>query len=156
MMIDATWYTRPAGIPDRTSAGGVILRLRKGKIYLALVQEGDLSGYFLPKGGVETGEDLETAARREIQEEAGLKQLVRVAYLGERQRLNFRRNRWITTHYFLFTSDGRRTKPTDTEHVYRCEWFPLDHLPEMFWLEQRELVEWVRANLDQWHPLLFT
>lgn len=146
-MIDASWYTKPDDIPERTSAGGVILRQRRGKTFLALVREGDLSGYFLPKGGVEAGEDLETAARREIQEEAGLKQLELVAYLGARQRLNFRRNRWVTTHYFLFKTNGRQSKPTDTAHVYRCEWFPLDRLPEMFWPEQRELVEEVAKSL---------
>ena len=149
MAIDASWYVKPDKIRERTSAGGVILRLRQGKVYLALVREGEFMGYILPKGGVEAGEDLEMAARREIQEEAGLKGLELVRYLGERQRLNFRRNRWITTHYFLFNSDGRRGKPTDTAHVYRCEWFPIDRLPEMFWPEQRELVEEVRASLAQ-------
>ena len=88
IQIDERWFEKPAGIPERISAGGVILRQRRSRWYLALVREGDLSGYFLPKGGVEPGEDLETTARREIQEEAGLKQLNLGSYLGERQRLN--------------------------------------------------------------------
>ena len=149
MIIDQRWYKKPDGIPERISAGGIILRLRQGKYSLALVCEGDLSGYFLPKGGVEAGEDLETAARREIQEEAGLKYLELVVYLGERQRLNFRRSRWVTTHYFLFKTDGRVGKPTDGEHAYHCEWFMLDDLPEMLWPEQRTLVEEVRARLAE-------
>ncbi|MCU0485706.1 MAG: NUDIX hydrolase [Anaerolineales bacterium] len=152
MVIDAAWYSKPEGIRERTSAGGVILRLQQGQYFLALVREGDLSGYFLPKGGVEAGEDLETAARREIQEEAGLKRLELVSYLGERQRLNFQRSRWVTTHYFLFTTDGRIGKPTDREHVYHCEWFPLHALPEMFWPEQRALVEAVHSRLAELLP----
>lgn len=152
MVINASWYDKPDGIRERTSAGGVILHRRQGGYFLALVREGDLSGYFLPKGGVEAGEDLVTTARREIMEEAGLKRLELVSYLCERQRLNFRRNRWITTHYFLFTTDGRVGEPTDEEHVYHCEWFPLDALPEMFWPEQRALVEDVRSRLAELLP----
>jgi 8-oxo-dGTP pyrophosphatase MutT (NUDIX family) len=146
-MIDDTWYTRPPNVPDRTSAGGVVVRQQDGRVYVALVREGDLPAYVLPKGGIEKGEDLEETARREIEEEAGLSNLKLVAKLGTRERLSFEKKQWITTHFFLFVTDQVDGKPTDKETEYRLHWFPLDALPPMFWREQRELVETNRQRI---------
>lgn len=144
-VIDESWYQRPPGAVERTGAGGVVVRRRDGRIVVGLVQEVGFSEYILPKGGVESGEDLEKAARREIAEEAGLTDLRLLAKLGVRERLGFRRRQWGITHYFLFWSDDTGSEPTDTEHDYRLRWFPLDELPDMFWPEQKELVEANRA-----------
>ncbi len=149
MKIGKNFYVKPAGIPERISAGGVVIQKRRGRYYLALVREGDLSAYLLPKGGVEAGKSLEDAARREILEEAGFKDLELVTYLGERQRLNYQRSRWVTTHYFLFKTSARQGRPTDKDHAYRSEWFPLDQLPEMLWPDQRELVEGLKDHLPE-------
>ena len=147
MQIGESWYIKPQGIAESASAGGVIVTVRRGRVYVALVRQGKMSGCILPKGKVEPGEDLESAARREILEEAGFKNLELVQYLGERQRLNARRNRWVIAHYFLFQAHGRRGQPTDQEHGYACEWHPLDRLPEMFWPEQRALLEDLRPTI---------
>jgi 8-oxo-dGTP pyrophosphatase MutT (NUDIX family) len=72
MTIDESWYQKPSGVRTDISAGGVVIRLEAGVLRVALVSEAGLSHYFLPKGRVESGEDLQTAARREIEEEAGL------------------------------------------------------------------------------------
>jgi hypothetical protein len=63
-----------------------------------------------------------------------------VAYLGASQRLNFKRDRWITVHYYLFLTRQKGGQPTDQDHLYHCEWFRLDNLPEFFWPDQRQLV----------------
>lgn len=139
-IIDDTWYIRPEKARPSTSAGGIVVRVEAGQAWIALVREGAFSEYILPKGRVEHGETLETAARREIEEEAGISDLELVEYLGERQRLNYNRKRWITIHYFLFRTSQRQAVPTDPDHVYTCEWFPLDALPDFFWPEQRDLV----------------
>lgn len=141
MLIDDTWYIRPKGIRQSTSAGGIVVRLSGGRSWVALVKEGDLPDYILPKGRLEPGETPLQAARREIAEEAGLTDLELVAELGARQRLNYARNRWITVHYFLFLTAQEEGRPTDLQHGYRCEWFPIDRLPSMFWPEQRQLLE---------------
>jgi 8-oxo-dGTP pyrophosphatase MutT (NUDIX family) len=148
-MIDDTWYHRPPHVPDRISAGGVVVRRQDGRVYVALVREGDLPAYVLPKGGMEKGEDLEETARREIAEEAGLSNLKLVAKLGTRERLSFEKKEWITAHYFLFVTDQVDGTPTDTETEYRLHWFPLDALPPMFWREQRELIETNRERILQ-------
>ena len=141
-MIDESWYTRPEGVPDRTSAGGVVVRREEDRILIALVGgEGARAGYILPKGGLEPGETLVEAARREIEEEAGLSQLVFLRELGTLERLNWARTCWTTVHYFLFSTEQVEGKPTDADYDYRLEWFPLDALPDLFWPEQRRLIE---------------
>jgi len=90
---------------------------------------------------------LEEAARREIQEEAGLTHLKPIEYLGARERLSYDKQKWITTHYFLFTTSQKKGKPTDTDHAYTCKWFSLDELPEMLWPEQRQLLESCRERI---------
>jgi uracil-DNA glycosylase len=54
------------------SAGAIIYRENSGKLlFLLLLKEND--EYDIPKGHIEQGEDSNTAARREIEEETGLK-----------------------------------------------------------------------------------
>ncbi|RMF43848.1 MAG: NUDIX domain-containing protein [Anaerolineae bacterium] len=147
-MIDETWYHKPAGMRERVSAGGVVVRRAAGQILVALVVEAGFSHYILPKGGVKRGETLEQAARREILEEAGLRNLLLLRPLGVRERLNFRKTRWQVTHYFLFECPHPGGRPTDAHHDYRCAWFPLDALPPMFWPEQRALLDGLRPDLE--------
>jgi len=150
MSIDDSWYVRPAqGVTDRTSAGGVVVRRRPGDgaVLVALSRLGAGDDCFLPKGGVEKGETVEQAARREIAEEAGLTGLTLLAPLGARSRLNWNRKRWITTHYFLFRTDQEEGRPTDPRQQYQLVWAPLDALPPIVWPEQRQLIEGARETV---------
>jgi 8-oxo-dGTP diphosphatase len=145
-VIDDSWYVRPSvGVKDRTSAGGIVVRrAADGEILLALTRgEGTVGdAYILPKGGVDPGEEIEEAARREIEEEAGFSHLTTLASLGALSRLSWDKRRWITTHYFLFSTDETDPKPTDPNYNYATDWFALDgQLPSMFWPEQARLIE---------------
>ena len=145
-MIDESWYKRPPGVSDRTSAGGIVARIEDGRIYVALVGELGLTERVLPKGGVEPGESLEEAACREIEEEAGLSSLELIEELGVRERLSYDKICWITTYYFLFVTEQVEGTPTDVEHHYELAWHPIGALPALFWPEQRELIE---TNRDE-------
>jgi ADP-ribose pyrophosphatase YjhB (NUDIX family) len=147
--IDKTWYQRPPHARERTSAGGIVARLENDRVLIALAREADWPLFILPKGGVEAGESLETAARREIAEEAGLTDLHLLGKLGVRQRLSHDKTRWITVHYFLFATRQTDGAPTDTEHHYGLWWFPLDALPELLWPEQLELIQINTELIDQ-------
>ncbi len=148
-MIDESWYKRPPGVSDRTSAGGIVARIADGQIYVALVGELGLTERVLPKGGVEPGESLEVAAQREIEEEAGLSSLELIEKLGTRARLSYDRVCWITTHYFLFVTEQVEGTPTDVEHHYEPAWHPIGALPAIFWPEQRELIETNRDKITE-------
>ncbi len=148
-MIDETWYRRSPDLPLRTSAGGVVVRRESDRLLVALVREAPHMERILPKGGVEPGESLEDAARREIAEEAGLTDLECLSPLGVRERLNYVRSTWITIHYFLFLTDQVSGDPSDTEHDYHLEWWPLDALPPMLWPEQRRLIKDNRERIRE-------
>lgn len=148
-MIDSSWYSRPANVRSRTSAGGVICRSDKGQLFVALTTEAGMGAYILPKGGVKRGETLEQAAAREIEEEAGFTDLELIALLGVRERLNYDRTRWITTHYFLYRTKQAHSTPSDSGHQYVVHWFALDALPPMVWPEQRELIVVNRDRIEE-------
>lgn len=135
MQIDDSWYRRPPGIGTHDSAGGVIVRPEAETLLVALMREGGRESYSLPKGHVEPGERLEDAARREIEEETGIRGLVLLGPLGVRERLDFERTSWKRTHYFLFLAGAPAP-----EAEAAATWLPLDALPPMFWPEQRELL----------------
>lgn len=140
-MIDDSWYVQPPGIAQRTSAGGVVVRAQDGKPLVALTMEKGYRGPVLPKGGVEPGEDLLQAARREIEEEAGLNRLELVAPLGSIERLTYDKRQWVTTHFFLFITDQITGTPTDhLHHHHEPLWRRLDQLDDMFWPDQRRLI----------------
>lgn len=140
-IIDHTWYERPEGVTDRTSAGGIVARFDGSKIFVALTRESELEGFVLPKGGVEDGETYEQAARREIAEETGLVELALLTSLAALERLNYDRDNWVTTHYFLYATGQVDATPLDTKAHEAMWWFPLDDLPEMMWPEQREIIQ---------------
>lgn len=63
------------------SAGGIITKVEDGDIKVLLVEH--LNGTFVfPKGHVEKGETFEEAAKREISEEVGLKNIIIGKKLG--------------------------------------------------------------------------
>jgi 8-oxo-dGTP pyrophosphatase MutT (NUDIX family) len=149
MKIDDSWYAKPPGIPESLSAGGVIVRVEAGLLLVALVREGDQPDYILPKGRVEPGEDAQTAAQREIAEEAGLEGLIYLGELGIRERMDFRKRSWKKTRYYLFTTRQKTGRPTDQSHTYHCDWFPIDRLPSMFWPEQQGLIETNKEQISR-------
>ncbi len=57
---------------EQVSAGGVAFRRQNGQVQVALISVGDQGRWQLPKGLVDPGEAPETAAQREVREEAGL------------------------------------------------------------------------------------
>lgn len=139
--IDDTWYTPMDGLPERVSAGGVVIRIERGALLVALVHEKGCQGYVLPKGGIEAGETLEAGATREIEEEAGLTDIAMVGELAVLERLSEKKDTWSINHYFLFVTAQIEGTILDTEHHDEMIWVPLDELPAMFWPDERQLLE---------------
>ena len=150
-VIDATWYRRPADTPQRLTAGGLVCSVRDGRLLVALAREGDWPNCVIPKGGVEPGETIEAAARREIAEETGLVGLTLLGKLGVLERLTFDRAHWTVTHVFAYLTAAQAATPQDREaHPQPALWCPPGALPAMLWPDQRRLIEHNHERLRRW------
>jgi len=100
------------------SAGGVVLN-RKGQI-LVVNQRG--RSWSLPKGHIEEGEDVLTAARREIHEESGIQDLTLIKTLGSYERPKIGKHggeegsEIKNLTFFLFTTISETLKPIDPDN----------------------------------------
>jgi len=140
-MIDDSWYERGEGLPERVSAGGVVVRMERGALLVALVREGGVEGFVLPKGGVEEGESVEAAAIREIEEEAGLTEVSLLAPLAVLERQSEKKVYWSINHYGLYVTTQVAGVIKDTEHHFDMGWYPIDALPAMCWPDERRMIE---------------
>jgi len=142
MKIDHTWYVKPDGIRERLTAGGVVVRRTPEGLMVALARERGIDGWILPKGGVEPGEGIDAAARREIGEEAGLTALTKRGDLEVLERLESARRFWSIIHYGLYETDQVNGEIQDLQNHPGMDWFPLYALPDdMFWPDERALIE---------------
>ena len=111
------------------TAGGVVIN-STGKI-LVVSQHG--TSWSLPKGHIEEGEDALTAAKREIHEESGIKNLTFVKPLSSYERFRTGKDgandRSELKHIsmFLFRTDETVLAPIDAEN------------PEARWVDKSEV-----------------
>lgn len=125
------------------SAGGVVVRKRNGRWWVAAIEPRRQAGsgadkvvLALPKGIVDPGEKPEQTALREVQEEAGLQaeligklddiKYVYVRSWGDRQRV-FK----IVSFYLLRYTGGKigEIAPAMKKEVAAAHWIPLEEAP---------------------------
>lgn len=104
--------------------GARVMLIRDGRVLL--VEHTYQPGvWYLPGGGVDKGETLDSAARREALEEAGatvrdLTLLGMYSSFGEHK----------SDHLAIFVArDFDHKMPAPNDEIARLEWFPLDALP---------------------------
>ena len=102
-------------------AGGGVVRNPQGRI-LFIKRRGK---WDLPKGKLETGEDISECAQREVEEETGVKDLF---VLGKRvitYHIYKQDEQWCLkeTHWYNMYSDGREDlRPQKEEDIEVCAW----------------------------------
>lgn len=100
------------------TAGGIVFRRdEKGAIEILLIQDAK-DRWTIPKGHIEEGETAQQTAKREIGEEAGLKEVDVLGWLGK---IHFRYRRidklvLMTTQIYLVRAKG------DTNAIKKEEW----------------------------------
>jgi ADP-ribose pyrophosphatase YjhB (NUDIX family) len=119
---------RPAitEVVREATAGGVIFRHhpKDQRLQILLVQDAK-DRWTIPKGHIEPGEAAKDTARREIQEETGLKELNILNWLGK---VNFRYRRQqslvlITMHVFLVRAKGDTDSLKPEDWMNGIKWF---------------------------------
>ncbi|MDO4242801.1 MAG: NUDIX hydrolase [Actinomyces sp.] len=125
---------RALPVVDETSAGGLVVSVRDGQAYTAVIARRNRGGrleWCLPKGHLEGAETPEEAAVREIAEETGitgrvLRHLATIDYwfAGEEHRVHK-----VVHHFLLEALDGDLTTANDPDHEAEdVEWVPLDEV----------------------------
>ena len=99
------------------TAGGIVFRRGEEGIEILLIQDAK-DRWTIPKGHIEEGETAQQTAKREIGEEAGLKQVDILGWLGK---IHFRYRRidklvLMTTQIYLVRAMG------DTNDIQKEEW----------------------------------
>lgn len=127
------------------SAGGVVLN-SKGEVLVVeqVAAPGQTDGsWSLPKGGIDPGEEPLAAAKREIYEETGVKELTYVKELGEFSRSPYMPDGTYKTHIvktitmYLFTTDQMELAPIDL------------HNPQALWVSVKEVSQKITHPIDK-------
>lgn len=112
------------------SAGGVV-KNSKGEI-LVVNQWG--KSWSLPKGHIDDGEDMVSAAKREIYEESGIKEenLEFIKELGDYKRYKSGNDKSELKHIFifLFKTDSTKLNPVDP-HNPKARWVPKEKVVDL-------------------------
>ncbi|HSD47004.1 MAG TPA: NUDIX hydrolase [Pyrinomonadaceae bacterium] len=117
-----------------TVTAGALIFNNDGKVLLLKHRFRAGSGWGIPGGFLELGEQPEEAMRRELREEIGL-EVERVEIFTSR---SFKRPRQVE---ILFRGRANSDVKPLTIEVERAEWFSLDALPDGLPKDQRALVE---------------
>jgi 8-oxo-dGTP pyrophosphatase MutT (NUDIX family) len=108
------------------SAGGIVWN-QEGHL-LMIYRRGK---WDLPKGKVEKGESLETAALREVEEESGVGKLRLLEKFDISYHIYYEVNTWVIkeTHWFeMLSSDKGLVKPQESEGITEVKWVPLSKI----------------------------
>ena len=123
------------------TSGGIIFRLTHDKkdIEILLIQDSK-ERWTIPKGHIEPGETAKVTARREIEEETGLKNVSILTWLGK---IHFKYRRadklvLMTTQIYLVQALDEREMPTGEKWMKGIKWFPFAEALEVIEYEDIE------------------
>ncbi len=135
--------------PDEISAGGVVLD-EQGRTIVIVPTRRSASGAkvtALPKGHIDPGEDAETAALREVREEAGIDAEI-IEKLGDVRYWYQRAGRSIPKQVTFFLMRYVGGDPADhDDEVEEARWVPLEEAHALLSFQgERDMV---RAAIDR-------
>lgn len=122
------------------AAIGAIFTSDRKKILL--IKRRDVPVWVLPGGGIESGESPEEAVARELLEETGVTVTVK-RKIAEYIPINR-----LTSFSYFFECEHSSGEPQPTDESIDAAYFPVDQLPESFFMIHRQFLEDALAN----HP----
>jgi 8-oxo-dGTP diphosphatase len=122
---------------DIPAAGGVVVRVRKGRPQIAVIHRPRHKDWSLPKGKLDPGESFKEAAEREVREETGLKvelgkELPPVVY-------ELRNGKTKLVRYWLM----------EPVRKGKAKFVPNDEVDELRWLEGDEAMDLLDYEHDR-------
>ena len=116
------------------TSGGIVFRLTPDQKDVEILLIQDSKGrWTIPKGHIEPGETAKMTARREIEEETGLRNFDILTWLGK---IHFKYRRadklvLMTTQIYLVQSLDARETPTAEKWMKGIQWFPFTDALDM-------------------------
>ena len=142
--IKSAVFHRKAAIQEivrEPTSGGIIFRFTKDKkdIEILLIQDSK-ERWTIPKGHIEPGETAKMTARREIEEETGLKNVSILTWLGK---IHFKYRRidklvLMTTQIYLVQALDSHETPIPEKWMKGIRWFPFAEALEVIEYEDIE------------------
>lgn len=126
------------------SSGGVIFRVRGGRVEICLIQTHGGAHWQLPKGHVDKGESLEDTAAREVTEETGLRgrslgRIDKVEYWFQSTENDEQIRHHKVVYFHLMEYAGGSVDEHDFE-VDEARWFPIEEAIETLTFENERKV----------------
>ncbi len=127
--IKSTVFRRKTAIQSivrEPTSGGIVFRFTPNQKDIEILLIQDSKGrWTIPKGHIEPGETAKMTARREIEEETGLKNVAVLGWLGK---IHFKYRRLdklvlMTTQIYLVRSLDSHEKPTPERWMKGIKWF---------------------------------
>lgn len=154
----------PSALPYRLCAG-VMLVNHAGKVFVGQRIDSTLDAWQMPQGGIDDGEDAETAALREIAEETGIDaSLIRIVARARKElfydlppdligkvwkgRYRGQRQHWFFARFI--GTDGDVNIETDHPEFRAWKWAEPSELASMIVPFKRKLYEDVVAEFAPW------
>jgi 8-oxo-dGTP pyrophosphatase MutT (NUDIX family) len=129
------------------AAGGLVQT--KQNEFLLIFRKGK---WDLPKGKLDEGEDLETCAMREIEEETGatgmkMEKPLHITYhtYYEKEKHILKESHW----YLVKASKKSPLKPQTEEDIEKCEWVSVDNLSRLMSNMHASIIDVIQKRLEE-------
>jgi 8-oxo-dGTP diphosphatase len=122
-----------AGIDYIGVSAGAMIFNDKGELFLAKRSQNtknERGHWEAPGGGVEFGEILENAIRREMQEEYGIDIEITEQFPAANHLIPAEKQHWVSTTFVARIKDGQEPKIMEPHKCDAIDWFALNDLPQ--------------------------
>lgn len=144
-------------IKEHISSGGITIRMKNNIPYFLMVQKMKV-GWVMPKGHAELGETPETAAKREVKEEAGLDVaslivLTKLGEIGYSFEKDGVQNKKAVHIFLIHDTSNMKPNPLTAEDFEGVEYFPYEQIMKNAAYEnEKEYYVKAKQYLDE-HPI---